>query len=93
MTLIPAIVPVSQIRESSKVLELVQNGPVVLTQHDKSAAVLVSVDDWNARERYVEILEAKLRYLEVKQQFRKNPPELLTLEEIRQEYQSVVMEA
>lgn len=93
MTLIPDIVPVSQMREPTKILELVQNGPVVLTKHDKSAAVLVSIEDWNERERYVEILEARLRYLEVKQQFFKNPPELLTLEQIRQKYQLPAAEA
>lgn len=91
--LIPDVVPISQMREPAKIFELVQNGPVILTQRSKSAAVLVSIQDWNERERHVEILEAKLRYLEVKQQFRKNPPELLTLEEIRQEYKSTEVEA
>jgi prevent-host-death family protein len=92
MMLIPDVVSVSQMREPAKIFELVQNGPVILTQRSKSAAVLVSIDDWNERERYVEILEAKLRYLEIKRQFRKNPPELLTLEEIRHEYQVTQLE-
>ena len=65
MMLIPDVVSVSQMREPAKIFELVQNGPVILTQRSKSAAVLVSIDDWNERERYVEILEAKLRYLEI----------------------------
>jgi hypothetical protein len=93
MLRIPDVVPVSQMREPTKILELVQNGPVILTQRSKSATILVSIEDWNEREQYVEILEARLRYLEVKQQFQRNPPKLLTLEEIRQAYQSTQVEA
>ena len=93
MMLIPNVVPVSQMREPAKIFELVQNGPVILTQRSKSAAVLVSIEDWNERERHVEILEARLRYLEIKEQFQKNPPELLSLEEIHQRYQPTPAEA
>ena len=46
----------------------------------------VSIDDWNEREWDDEIKEARHRYLEMKQQFDKHPPELLTLEEIHQTY-------
>lgn len=81
--IIPDVVSVSQMREPAKIFEQVQNGPVILTQRSKSAAVLVSINEWNERERYVEILEAKLRYLEIKQQFQKNPPEMVTLAQSR----------
>ena len=81
--IIPDVVPISQMREPAKIFEQVQKGPVILTQRSKSAAVLVSINEWNERERYVEILEAKLRYLEIKQQFQKNPPEMLTLAQSR----------
>ena len=91
--IIPDVVSVSQMREPAKIFEQVQNGPVILTQRSKSAAVLVSINEWNERERYVEILEAKLRYLEIKQQFQKNPPEMVTLAQIRHEYQSNRVEA
>jgi hypothetical protein len=43
MMLVPDVVPVSQMREPDKVFELIQNGPVILTQRSKSAAVLVSI--------------------------------------------------
>ena len=63
--LIPDVVPISQMREPAKIFELVQNGPVILTQRSKSAAVLVSIDDWNERERHVEILEAKIQHCQI----------------------------
>jgi len=81
--IIPDVVSISQMREPAKIFEQVQNGPVILAQRSKSVAVLVSINEWNERERHVEILEAKLRYLEIKQQFQKNPPEMVTLVQSR----------
>ena len=51
--------------------------------------ILIPTDDWNTPEHKIEITEivaARLEYFEVKQHFSKNPPEMLTLEQISQEY-------
>ena len=88
MQRMPEVVPISQLRDPAKIFSQIKKGPVILTQRSKSTAVLVSIDDWNYREHHIEILEARLKYLEMKQLFAKNPPEMLTLEQISQEYQT-----
>ncbi len=88
MQIIPDVIPVSQLRTHHKaVFEQVQHGPVILAQRSKPAAVLVSVADWNERERRIEMLEAQLKYLEMKRQFAENPPRMATLEQIEEEAQ------
>lgn len=86
MQIIPDVIPVSQLRTHHKaVFEQVQHGPVILAQRSKPAAVLVSVADWNERERRIEILEAQLKYLEMKRQFAENPPKMVSFDEIEEE--------
>lgn len=48
------------------------------------AAVLVSVADWNAREKRLEILEARLKYLEMKRQFEENPSKMVSFDAIEE---------
>ncbi|GIK71978.1 MAG: hypothetical protein BroJett021_09660 [Chloroflexota bacterium] len=62
----------------------IADGPILLAQHNKPAAVLVSVDDWNARERQLELLEARLKYLEMKREFTENPPNLISFDQIEE---------
>jgi len=51
MDRIPELLPISELRlHQNEVLDRLKNGPVVLTQHSRAAAVLISVDQWNARE-------------------------------------------
>lgn len=83
MNIMPDVVPVSHLRNNHRELfHQLEEGPVILAQRSKPAAVLVSVAEWNAKERRLEILEARLRYLEVKQQFEKEPPRMVTFDEI-----------
>jgi prevent-host-death family protein len=60
MTSIPELLPISELRlHQNEVLNRLKDGPVVLTQHSRAAAVLVSVEQWNAREeklRHAELL-------------------------------------
>ena len=83
MQIIPDVVPVSQLRGNhKKIFGQIEKGPVILAQHSKPAAVLVSVENWNDREKRIEVLEARLRYFEIKQQFEENPPKLVSFDEI-----------
>ena len=85
MQIIPEVVPVSWLRNKHKdIFKQVEEGPILLAQHSKPAAVLVSVADWNAREKQLEILEARLKYLEIKRQFEENPPRLVSFDEIEE---------
>ena len=89
MQIMPNVVPVSQLRGKHKELfQQVEDGPILLAQHSRPAAVLVSVADWNARERHLELLEARLKYLEMKRQFAENPPRLVSFDEIEESVQA-----
>ncbi len=85
MQIMPEIVPVSHLRGKHKeVFRQIETSPVILAQHSKPAAVLVSVADWNAREKRLEILEARLKYLEMKREFEENPPRLVAFDEVEE---------
>jgi PHD/YefM family antitoxin component YafN of YafNO toxin-antitoxin module len=56
--LVPQIEPVTRLaREHKEVFQLLKNGPVILAQHSKPAAVLVNVDTWNDTLRRLAYLE------------------------------------
>ena len=48
LNLVPQIEPVTQLaRDHRRIFGLLRNGPVILAQHSKAAAVLVDVETWN----------------------------------------------
>ena len=48
LKLVPQIEPVTRLaRDHTGIFKLLQNGPVILAQHSKAAAVLVDVETWN----------------------------------------------
>ena len=58
MDTVPQIVPVTDMRLRHKaVLDLLHKGPVILAQHSKAAAILVSIDEWDRRARRLGELE------------------------------------
>jgi len=59
---------------------------VLSEQADLSGASQIA--DWNARERHLELLEARLKYLEMKRQFAENPPRLVSFDEIEESVQA-----
>ena len=64
MTRIPDIVPVSDLRqEAASVLQKLRGSsdPVVVTQRGRAAAVLLSVEEYERRERDLEILRLLAR--------------------------------
>ncbi|MBX3001541.1 MAG: type II toxin-antitoxin system prevent-host-death family antitoxin [Caldilineaceae bacterium] len=86
MPTMPDVVPVSDLRGRHKeIFQKIEDGPILLAQHSRPAAVLVSVADWNAREKQLELLEARLKYLEMKRQYEENPPKLISFDEIEEE--------
>ena len=49
MDLIQQIVPISEMKlKQPQIVAMLDNGPVVLAHRSKPAAVLVSVEEWNA---------------------------------------------
>jgi prevent-host-death family protein len=48
MPTMPQVVPVSELRNHHRaVSELLDQGPIMLAQRSKAAAVLVSVEEWD----------------------------------------------
>jgi prevent-host-death family protein len=48
MQVLPQIAPITQLqRDHRLILSRLKQGPVILTQHSKPAAVLVSADQWD----------------------------------------------
>ena len=90
MQIMPEVVPVSQLRASYKqIFNQIAKGPIILAQLSRPAAVLVSVADQNAREKRLEILEARLKYLEMKRQAGENPPKPLSFDAIEQKLEAL----
>ncbi|MBV7332133.1 type II toxin-antitoxin system prevent-host-death family antitoxin [Chloroflexi bacterium TSY] len=61
MDKIQQFVPITEMRlRHSQVLELLDNGPVILAQRSKPTAVLVNVDMWDNVAEYIDELEATI---------------------------------
>lgn len=66
MVPLPELVPISELRlRQGEILERLSESPVILTQHGRAVAVLVSPEQWNQVVEYVEFLEDSLDALEV----------------------------
>jgi prevent-host-death family protein len=60
MTRLPTIVPISDLRQdAAKILAKANNerGPLIITQRGRAAAVLLSVKEYEAVERQIQMLE------------------------------------
>jgi len=45
---IPELIPISEIRQrQNEILASLRNGPIVLTQHGRAAAVMLAPDEYN----------------------------------------------
>ena len=65
---IPDLVPISELRlRQSEVLERLPEGPVLLTQHGRAAAVLVTPEQWNEIIEHLEFLEDSLDAIEMRE--------------------------
>ena len=59
LSLVPQIEPVTRLaRDHKEVFQMLEQGPVILAQHSKAAAVLVNVNTWNKTVRRLEYLES-----------------------------------
>ncbi len=67
MDVIPELVPISGLRtRQNEILDQLASRPVVLTQHGRAAAVLVSPEQWNLLVEMVEDLTDALDALEMR---------------------------
>lgn len=58
MNALPQIEPITKLqRDHGSILEMLANGPVVLTQHSRPAAVMVAPDQWDSIAKRLQMLE------------------------------------
>lgn len=61
MNTVPQIEPVTRMqRDHKELLAMTGNGPVILAQNSRAAAVLVSVEEWDRRAKRLDYLERLL---------------------------------
>ncbi len=66
MQTIPNLIPISELRQKqNKILKMLSDGPVVLTQHGRASVVLVNPELWNQMVNELEDLHDALDAVEV----------------------------
>lgn len=59
MNVLPQIEPITKLQKNHvSILEMLPNGPVILTQHSKPAAVMIAPDQWDLIAKRLQMLEA-----------------------------------
>jgi prevent-host-death family protein len=87
---IPRLVPISDLRiRQNVVLAHVAEGPVVLTQHGRAAAVLVEPELWNELVEQLEDLQDALDVLRGREEMRQDPSSARPWEEVKAELETV----
>jgi prevent-host-death family protein len=80
MSIVLPTIPITDLRtKQGEILDHLQESPVVLTHHGRSAAVLVSTVEWNAQQRELQNLRLLAEAMQIKA---KGEPRV-TLEEVK----------
>ncbi len=80
---VPQIVPISEMKlNQPEVMEKLADGPVILANRSKAAAVLVSVAQWDRMITYIEDLEDALAVAKLKLADAKGEVEWMSQQEI-----------
>jgi prevent-host-death family protein len=86
---IPRLIPISDLRiHQNSVLARITEGPVVLTQHGRAAAVLVEPDLWNELVQRLEDLQDTLDVMRGRQEMREDPASAVPWQEVRAELEA-----
>ena len=74
MSAVPVTIPISDLRaRQNDVLSGLSQGPVVLTQHGRAAAVMVSPERWNRLLEELEDLRDTIAAVEAHDEYRRDP--------------------
>ena len=83
---VPQMATVAELRHNHlAVLDKLEQGPVVIAQRSKPAAVLVSVDMWNRQVRQLRELQLLLLHHKRWAAIQQDPSQLVTDEELEQQ--------
>ena len=84
MYTIPEIVPLTEMQaRMADMAQRLQRGPVILTQNDRAAAVLISPEDWNNLIAELEDLRDALDALHAYEAYQQHPEAVKPWSEIR----------
>ena len=83
MEVIPELVPISELRlRQNALLSKLHDEPVVLTQHGRAVAVLVSPSQWNQIAEELEELRDALEAMKAHEELRQDPACVRPWEEV-----------
>jgi prevent-host-death family protein len=86
MNKIPELLPISELRlHQNEVLDRLKSGPVVLTQHSRAAAVLVSVEQWNMREEKLRNAELLALHYQRLAEMQSDPSARFSFDDVKRE--------
>ncbi len=84
---VPDLVPISDLRQRQvEILEMLQRGPITLTQRGRAAAVMISPEQWNVIIEELEDLRDALDAIEALEEVERDPDSIRPWEEVRQEF-------
>ncbi len=87
---IPKVVPITELRNRQKeLLAELQDGPILLTQHSRAAAMLVDPERWNELMGEIEDLTDIVAALEAKIELLSGRDDTVSLDELEAELSSV----
>jgi antitoxin Phd len=86
MAVLPEVIPISDLRaRQNEILARLGQGPVVLTQHGRAAAVLISPETWNNLMEALEDLQDAIEGAQAYEEWKRDPSTGRPWEEIRAE--------
>lgn len=86
LTIIPTTIPISDLRaRQNEILEELSQGPVILTQHGRAAAVLISPERWNRLIEELDDLKATVAAVKAYEEYKRDPTTARPWSEIRAE--------
>jgi prevent-host-death family protein len=86
MNEVPTIVPVTDLRyKHNELFKRLSEGPVILAQRSKPAAVLVSVADWNQQVKQIRELQLLLLHYKRRAEMQREPADTVTHEELERQ--------
>jgi prevent-host-death family protein len=85
----PELLPISDLRQrQNEILLMLGSGPVILTQHGRAAAVMLSPDTWRELLAELEDLRDAVSAAEAYEKARNDPAGLRPWEEVKKELES-----
>jgi prevent-host-death family protein len=85
----PELLPISDLRQrQNEILRRLSNGPIILTQHGRAAAIMVSPDCWRELLTELEDLRDAVSAAEAYEEYKTDPAGARPWEEVKKELEA-----